>query len=77
MPVTAFTTTYTKKRKAGTWYDPGTDIRSDPLYYGRDLIEAIVGNKVEHEIGYHSFSHVRFSDLPKQLLRRKLSEELN
>src|SRR5450759_3564830 len=42
-------------------YDPGSDIRSDPLYYGRDLIEAIMGNKVEHEIGYHSFSHVRFS----------------
>jgi peptidoglycan/xylan/chitin deacetylase (PgdA/CDA1 family) len=42
-------------------FDPGSDIRSDPLYYGRDLIEAIIGNKVEHEIGYHSFSHVRFS----------------
>ena len=42
-------------------YDPGSDIHSDPLYYGRDLIEAIVGNKVEHEIGYHTFSHVRFS----------------
>jgi peptidoglycan/xylan/chitin deacetylase (PgdA/CDA1 family) len=42
-------------------YDPGSDIRTDPLYYGRDLIEAIMGNKVEHEIGYHSFSHVRFS----------------
>jgi len=42
-------------------FDPGSDIRSDPLYYGRDLIEAIMGNKVEHEIGYHSFSHVRFS----------------
>ena len=34
-------------------YDPGSDIHSDPLSYGRDLIEAIVGNKVEHEIGYH------------------------
>jgi peptidoglycan/xylan/chitin deacetylase (PgdA/CDA1 family) len=43
-------------------YDPGSDFRSDPLYYGRDLIEAILGSKVEHEIGYHSFSHVRFSD---------------
>ncbi len=42
-------------------YDPGTDIRSDPLYYGGDLIEAIMGNKVEHEIGYHSFSHARFT----------------
>jgi peptidoglycan/xylan/chitin deacetylase (PgdA/CDA1 family) len=42
-------------------FDPGSDIRSDPLYYGRDLIEAIMGNKVEHEIGYHSFSHVRFT----------------
>lgn len=42
-------------------FDPGSDIRSDPLYYGRDLIEAIIGNKVEHEIGYHGFSHVRFT----------------
>ena len=42
-------------------FDPGSDIHSDPLYYGRDLIEAIMGNKVEHEIGYHTFSHARFT----------------
>jgi peptidoglycan/xylan/chitin deacetylase (PgdA/CDA1 family) len=50
-----------KEQQSWHSYDPGSDIRSDPLYYGRDLIEAIMSNKVEHEIGYHSFSHVRFS----------------
>ena len=61
MLVTAFTTIYTKKRKAGTRTIRAVIFIQTLWYYGRDLIEAIVGNKVEHEIGYHTFSHVRFS----------------
>ena len=54
------------------WYssDPYTDIQKDPLYYGKDIVEKILSSPVRHEIGYHSFSHVRFSEctgkLPKQ-----------
>ena len=46
------------------WYsaDPCTDIQRDPLYYGKDIVESILSNRIKHEIGYHSFSHVVFSE---------------
>ena len=46
------------------WYssDPCTDIQKDPLYYGKDIVEKILSSRIEHEIGYHSFSHVVFSE---------------
>jgi peptidoglycan/xylan/chitin deacetylase (PgdA/CDA1 family) len=45
------------------WYfiDPCTDIQKDPLFYGKDIIESVLSNQIEHEIGCHSFSHVQFS----------------
>lgn len=44
------------------WYsrDPGTDIRRDPMWYGKDLLGAVLSSKIEHEIACHSFSHVDF-----------------
>jgi len=44
------------------WYsvDPCTNINDAPLYYGKDIIEKILSDRIEHEIGYHTFSHTNF-----------------
>jgi peptidoglycan/xylan/chitin deacetylase (PgdA/CDA1 family) len=48
----------------GDWFehDPCSDERSDPIFYGRSLVEKIQDCSVEQEIGCHSFSHVIFGD---------------
>jgi len=58
------------------WYhcDPCTDIKRDPLYYGRDIIEKILSSRVEHEIGYHSFSHVPFSECSREVAEAEIKE---
>ena len=58
------------------WYscDPCTDIKTDPLFYGRDIIEEILSNPVEHEIGYHSFSHVIFSECSREVAEGEIKE---
>jgi peptidoglycan/xylan/chitin deacetylase (PgdA/CDA1 family) len=50
--------------RPGDWYaqDPGTDRRRDPLWYGDDIIDAILAATTPQEIGCHSFSHVLFGD---------------
>jgi peptidoglycan/xylan/chitin deacetylase (PgdA/CDA1 family) len=50
-------------RWQGDWYkhDPCTNLRRDPLWYAPDLIEQVIGARVAHEIGSHSFSHIDFS----------------
>jgi peptidoglycan/xylan/chitin deacetylase (PgdA/CDA1 family) len=57
------------KRPSYRWYtkdwfglDPCTDRDRDPLWYGDDLIDAILGSRVTHEIGCHSFSHIVYGD---------------
>lgn len=49
---------------AGDWfqYDPCGAEATDPLFYGRSLIERIRACPVAQEIGCHSFSHVIFGD---------------
>jgi peptidoglycan/xylan/chitin deacetylase (PgdA/CDA1 family) len=46
------------------WFkdDPCTDEATDPLYYGRALVEKVRACRVPQDIGSHSFSHVIFSD---------------
>ena len=58
------------------WYlcDPCTGIQRDPLYYGKDIIEKILSNPVEHEIGYHSFSHVLFSECSREVAEAEIKE---
>ena len=58
------------------WYssDPCTDIQRDPLYYGKDIVEQILSNRVEHEIGYHSFSHVNFSECSHEVAEAEIKE---
>ena len=65
------------------WYssDPCNDIQRDPLYYGKGIVEKILSNRIEHEIGYHSFSHVVFSECSREVaeaeikMGNKLSKE--
>ena len=44
------------------WYslDPCTNYKKDPIWYGKDIVELIRSNNVNHEIACHSFSHVDF-----------------
>ena len=58
------------------WYssDPCTDIQKDPLYYGKDIVEKILSNRIEHEIGYHSFSHVVFSECSREVAEAEIKE---
>lgn len=56
------------------WYssDPCSDLKKDPLYYGRDIIERILASKIDQEIGYHSFSHVFFSDCSSEVAQAEI-----
>jgi len=58
------------------WYsfDPCTDIQKDPLYYGRDIVEKILSSRIKHEIGYHSFSHVVFSECSQEVAEAEIKE---
>jgi peptidoglycan/xylan/chitin deacetylase (PgdA/CDA1 family) len=44
-----------------------TNSCNNTLYFGRDIIEKILLSTVDHEIGYHSFSHVIFSQISKEV----------
>ena len=56
------------------WYsvDPCTDIQRDPLYYGKDIVDKILSNRIRHEIGYHSFSHVVFSECSRNVAEAEI-----
>jgi peptidoglycan/xylan/chitin deacetylase (PgdA/CDA1 family) len=49
--------------KSGDWYqhDPCSGTVPSPAWYASDLIEQILGSKVNHEIGCHTFSHSDFT----------------
>jgi hypothetical protein len=46
------------------WFrdDPGTEIASEPLWYGADLIDRIRKSAPAQEIGLHSFCHMLYGD---------------
>jgi peptidoglycan/xylan/chitin deacetylase (PgdA/CDA1 family) len=48
----------------GDWFehDPGGTEESDPIFYGRSLVDRILACPVPQEIGSHSFSHPLFGD---------------
>lgn len=52
------------KWSPGDWFqmDPCTDEATDPIWYGRSLIERIRACHTPQEIGCHTFSHVIFGD---------------
>ncbi len=43
------------------YYDPCTDLETDPLWYGRDIVEKICNDEIPHEIASHSFGHIDLS----------------
>ena len=61
-------------RYKDNWYsrDPCTNICKDPLYYGKDIVEKIVSSLIEHEIGYHSFSHIDFSKCRREVAEAEI-----
>ena len=48
----------------GDWFaaDPCTDRARDPLWYGDDIVDLLLGAGVAQEIGSHSFAHIPFGD---------------
>lgn len=63
-------------RFRGDWYDldPCTNIYKDPLWYGRDILDKVLSSPVEHEIGYHSFSHVPFTECSREVAQAEVDE---
>ena len=49
---------------AGDWFanDPCTDEHTDPLFYGRELVDRIRACPTRQEIGSHTFSHPILGD---------------
>ncbi|MFC1937656.1 polysaccharide deacetylase family protein [Chloroflexota bacterium] len=58
------------------WYhcDPCTDIQRNPLYYGADIVQRIMSSDLAHEIGYHSFSHVPFSECSREVAKAEIEK---
>lgn len=48
----------------GDWlaFDPCADRIREPWWYGDDIVDAVLGARVQHEIGCHSFSHIVLGD---------------
>lgn len=47
------------------WFDadPGTDYRTDGLFYAPDVVADIESSSVDHEICTHTFSHALFDEM--------------
>lgn len=58
--------------KPDWYYDPYTDISTDPFYYGPDIIRMIQMSDTRHDIGYHSYSHPVFSDICRDMAEDEL-----
>jgi peptidoglycan/xylan/chitin deacetylase (PgdA/CDA1 family) len=60
------------------WYssDPGTNIQRNPLYYGKDFLKKILSSKIDHEIGYHTFSHVPLSECSREVARAEIAKSV-
>ncbi len=54
--------------------DPHTSVEKAPLFYGKDIVEAILSSSVKHEIGLHSFCHVPFSQCSREVAEAEVSE---
>lgn len=52
------------------------DIEHDPLYFGSDIVENILSNKIDHEIGSHSFTHTFFSQCSAEVAEIEVMESL-
>ena len=50
--------------RPGDWYasDPCTERQRDPLWYGDDIVDAVLATRTPQDIGSHSFGHVLYGD---------------
>ncbi len=60
-----------------TYRVPATWALVGKLFYEHsEIVDKIRGTTVQHEIGYHSFSHIRFSESSRQAAKTELDEGL-
>jgi len=52
------------RRHSEGWlvYDPYSDVKTDPLYYAPDIVDAVVKAHPRHEVASHTFTHVILGD---------------
>jgi peptidoglycan/xylan/chitin deacetylase (PgdA/CDA1 family) len=62
----------------GEWlaWDPGTDLKTAPWWYGRDLLDCVRGARTVHEIATHTFSHLIADDpgCPEAVFRSEIAK---
>jgi len=60
------------------WFqnDPGGTINENPNWFGTDLIKQILDKKIEHEIACHSFSHVEFDSVEREIAESELQHSI-
>ncbi|HSM01435.1 MAG TPA: hypothetical protein VK960_03190 [Acidimicrobiia bacterium] len=48
----------------GDWFrlDPGSSVKTDPMWYAPDMFEMVRGATPRHEVGCHTFSHILAGD---------------
>lgn len=57
------------------WYhDPYSNCDLDSLHYGKDVVEMILSNSAGQEIGYHSYSHPNFKEIPREMAEDELAQ---
>ncbi|MFW6104951.1 MAG: polysaccharide deacetylase family protein [Chloroflexota bacterium] len=47
-------------------------LRDNPLYWGKDIVEKIMANSVDHEIGLHGFFHMPFTECSREVAQAEL-----
>ena len=75
----ANTTNASNLKHKDRWAPYGSCVstRKDLLYYGRDIIEKVLSSPIEHEIGYHSFSHINFSKCSREVAEDDIRKGVN
>lgn len=58
------------------WFDedPGTDWKTDPLFYAPDMVSMIQNAAVQHELCTHSYSHVSCDEASTEAIRWDLEQ---
>jgi len=47
-------------------------LRNKPLYRGRDIVERILANPIQHEIGLHGFFHIPFNKCSREVAKAEI-----
>jgi hypothetical protein len=80
-PVETLLRLFAKHDVCATWAFVGSmmanEYKADPLHYGRDILERVMSSKPMHEIGCHSFSHIRFSECSREVAEGDIQKAIN